>query len=44
MGRRKQQWTEADEAMWDEIFNMTQPVRMEAIKKGRRMMAASQRA
>ena len=44
MGRRKHQWTDADQAMWDEIYNMTQPVRMEAIKRGRRMLAASQHA
>jgi UDP-N-acetylglucosamine diphosphorylase / glucose-1-phosphate thymidylyltransferase / UDP-N-acetylgalactosamine diphosphorylase / glucosamine-1-phosphate N-acetyltransferase / galactosamine-1-phosphate N-acetyltransferase len=42
MGRRKCQWTKADEAMWDEIFKLTAPARDEAIKKGRRAMAAVQ--
>ena len=36
MGRRKCQWTAADEAMWDEIFELTAPARDEAVKKGRR--------
>ncbi len=40
MPRRGCQWTEADETMWDEIFEMTKPVRMDAIKKGRRTLAA----
>lgn len=44
MGRRGCQWSEADEAMWNEIYNMTKPVRDEAIKRGRRMLAASRRA
>ncbi len=44
MGRRGRQWTEADEAMWNEIFNLTQPARNDAIKRGRRMLAASKRA
>ncbi len=44
MGRRGQQWTEADEAMWNEIFNLTKPARNDAIKRGRRMLAASKRA
>ncbi len=39
MGRRKLEWTEADEAMWDEIFKITAPARSEAVKKGRRMLA-----
>jgi len=44
MGRRKCQWTPADEAMWDEIFKITAPERNEAVKKGRRALAASQYA
>lgn len=36
MSRRKQQWTPAEEAMWDAVFEMTAPQRNEAIKKGRR--------
>jgi UDP-N-acetylglucosamine diphosphorylase/glucosamine-1-phosphate N-acetyltransferase len=39
MSRRKQQWTEAEEKMWEAVFEMTAPVRQVAIKKGRRMMA-----
>ncbi len=41
MGRRGCQWTEADEDMWNEIFNMTRPARDEAVKRGRRLMAIS---
>jgi UDP-N-acetylglucosamine diphosphorylase/glucosamine-1-phosphate N-acetyltransferase len=36
MGRRKRQWTPAQEAMWNEIFNLTAGPRNEAIQKGRR--------
>ena len=43
MGRRGCEWTPADEAMWNEIFNMTKPARNEAIRKGRRLLAASRR-
>jgi len=39
VGRRGRQWSEADEAMWDAILEMTAPARDEAIKKGRRAMA-----
>jgi len=38
MSRRKCQWTEADRAMWDAIFEMTAGPRDEAVKKGRRAM------
>jgi UDP-N-acetylglucosamine diphosphorylase/glucosamine-1-phosphate N-acetyltransferase len=38
MGRRKQKWTSAQEAMWEAIFAMTAPARDEAVKKGRRAM------
>jgi UDP-N-acetylglucosamine diphosphorylase / glucose-1-phosphate thymidylyltransferase / UDP-N-acetylgalactosamine diphosphorylase / glucosamine-1-phosphate N-acetyltransferase / galactosamine-1-phosphate N-acetyltransferase len=44
MGRRKVPWTEADEALWDAIFQLTKPERDEAIKKGRRTLVAGQRA
>jgi len=44
MGRRNREWTEADEAMWDEIFKITAPERKAAIKKGRRVLAGHQRA
>jgi len=40
MSRRGQQWTEADEAMWDEIYRMTRPARDEAVKRGRRLLAS----
>ena len=43
MGRRRKEWTPALEAMWDEIFNMTAPARKEAVRKGRRALAGSQR-
>ena len=39
MPRRGCRWTEADEAMWNEIFNMTKPQRMEAVRKGRRVLS-----
>lgn len=42
MGRRKCQWTKTEEAMWEEIFKITAPERDEAVKKGRRAMAAGQ--
>jgi hypothetical protein len=38
MGRRKQKWTPAQQAMWDKIFEMTAEPRDEAVKKGRRAM------
>ena len=38
MSRRGAQWTEAEQAMWDTIFEMTAPIRNEAIKKSRRAM------
>jgi len=44
MGRRKRQWTEADQAMWDAVYELTKPERNEAIKKGRRTLAAGHRA
>ncbi len=43
MGRRKKDWTPALENMWEEIFRLTAPVRNEAIKKGRRALAAQSR-
>jgi len=39
MGRRKRQWTAAQEQMWDEVFQLTAPVRNEAVKRGRRALA-----
>jgi len=44
MGRRKREWTDADEAMWDEIFQITAPEREQAVKKGRRVLASHKRA
>jgi UDP-N-acetylglucosamine diphosphorylase/glucosamine-1-phosphate N-acetyltransferase len=38
MPRRGREWTEADEAMWDHVFEMTRASRDELIKKGRRAM------
>lgn len=38
MSRRKQTWTPAQEAMWDEIFRITAGPRSEAIDKGRRSL------
>lgn len=38
MGRRGCRWTEAEQAMWDAVFEMTAPMRDKAIKKGRREM------
>jgi hypothetical protein len=38
MSRRKCQWTDAEQAMWDAIFALTAPERDEAVKKGRRNM------
>jgi len=35
MGRRKCQWSEAEQAMWDAVFEMTAPMRNKAIKRGR---------
>jgi UDP-N-acetylglucosamine diphosphorylase/glucosamine-1-phosphate N-acetyltransferase len=43
MGRRKCRWTEADEALWDEVFRLTAAERDEAVQKGRRAMAAQVR-
>ncbi len=41
MGRRKREWTAAEQAMWDEIFKLTAPERNEAVKKGRRVLAGT---
>jgi UDP-N-acetylglucosamine diphosphorylase/glucosamine-1-phosphate N-acetyltransferase len=38
MSRRKCVWTPAMEKMWNAVFEMTAPVRMKAIKKGRKAM------
>jgi len=38
MGRRNCRWSEAEQAMWETVFEMTAPMRNEAIKKGRRAM------
>ena len=38
MSRRKCQWTPAMESMWNAVFEMTAPVRMKAIKKGRKTL------
>jgi len=41
MSRRKSAWTNAEQAMWDAIFALTAPQRDEAVRKGRRQMAAA---
>jgi len=41
MGRRKLEWTPAMEEMWNEIHKITAPERSEAVKKGRRALAAT---
>ena len=38
MSRRKCTWTDAEQAMWDAIFELTAPPRDEAVKKGRKVM------
>jgi UDP-N-acetylglucosamine diphosphorylase/glucosamine-1-phosphate N-acetyltransferase len=38
MSRRNCEWSAADEAMWNAVFEMTAPIRDDAIKKGRRAM------
>jgi len=40
MGRRKIEWTAAEEAMWEAVFQLTAPERQEAVKKGRRTLVA----
>ncbi len=36
MSRRKQQWTDAQQAMWDAVFELTADSRLRAVKKGRK--------
>lgn len=38
MSRRGGQWTQAEQTMWNAVFDMTAPIRNEAIKKSRRAM------
>ena len=38
MGRRKKEWTPADEAMWDAVYELTAPQRDEAVRRSRRQM------
>jgi len=38
MGRRRIQWTPAQEAMWDAVFDLTAPQRDEAVRRGRRQL------
>ncbi len=38
MSRRNCQWTKTEQNMWDAVFEMTAPMRNQAIKKGRRAM------
>ncbi len=39
MGRRGEEWTSEQEALWEEVFTRTAPGRNEAVKKGRRVLA-----
>jgi len=41
MGRRNVEWTEADQALWDKVFELTNDERTEAVRKGRRQMRKS---
>jgi UDP-N-acetylglucosamine diphosphorylase/glucosamine-1-phosphate N-acetyltransferase len=41
MGRRQCEWTEADERMWDAVFETTAEVRNAAIRRGRRTLFKS---
>ena len=38
MSRRERQWTPAEQAMWDAVFQMTAPARDEAVRRGRKAM------
>lgn len=38
MSRRKCQWTQTEQDMWDTVFEMTAPIRKQAVKKGRKAM------
>ncbi len=44
MSRRGCRWTAAQEALWEAIFELTDPNRDEAVKKGRKAMLKSQGA
>ena len=39
MSRRKCQWTQAEQNMWDAVFEMTATIRKQAVKKGRIVMS-----
>ncbi|MHC4728777.1 MAG: putative sugar nucleotidyl transferase, partial [Planctomycetota bacterium] len=36
MSRRKCQWTQIEQDMWNAVFEMTAPIRKQAVKKGRK--------
>lgn len=38
MGRRGREWTDAQESMWDAVFELTADARRVAVKKGRKAM------
>ncbi len=42
MGRRGCDWDEVDEALWEAVYRMTAPERDEAVRRGRRQLAAAQ--
>jgi len=41
MGRRGRQWTDAQRAMWDAVFQKTKDSRMSLVRKGRKAMAGA---
>jgi UDP-N-acetylglucosamine diphosphorylase / glucose-1-phosphate thymidylyltransferase / UDP-N-acetylgalactosamine diphosphorylase / glucosamine-1-phosphate N-acetyltransferase / galactosamine-1-phosphate N-acetyltransferase len=41
MSRRKMMWTEAEQRMWDTVYEMTAAPRDEAIRRGRRQLLAA---
>ena len=36
--RRKQEWTEIEQQMWEAIYELTAPQREEALKRGRQKL------
>jgi UDP-N-acetylglucosamine diphosphorylase/glucosamine-1-phosphate N-acetyltransferase len=41
MSRRDGEWTAAEQALWDAVFERTAPARREAVKRGRKAMSRS---
>jgi len=42
MGRRGCEWDEVDQTLWEAVYRMTAPQRDEAVRRGRRQLAAAQ--